>query len=81
MCQWALQPSGEVIARGIVHPLNVAEINSKLKAEKQKLFLRVLRKKIGTSHAPMGVEMPSNVKSNVEPHEDDVDSSDSDPYL
>ena len=64
-----------------MYPLTVAEINYKKEADKQKIFLRSLHKKIGTSHAPMGVEMPSNVKSNVEPHEDDVDSSDSDPYL
>ena len=81
MCQWVLQPSGEVMARRTVRPLTVAETNSKVEAEKQKLFLRILHKKIGTSHIPAGTEEPSNRKANVEPYEDDEDSSDSEPDL
>ena len=81
MCQWVLQPSGEVIARRTLLPLTVSEINSKIESEKQKIFLRILHKKIGTSHTPAGTEAASNRKANVEPYEDDEDSSNSDPDL
>ena len=81
MCQWVLQPSGEVIERRTVIPLTVTEINNKVESEKQKLFLRILHKNIGISHTPAGKETPSNRKANVEPYEDDEDSSDSNPDL
>ena len=81
MCSWVLKPSGEVVAIRTVHPLTVAKINSKIKVEKQKTFLRILRKNIGTSRAPAGIEEASNMKAKVEPYEHDKDSSDSDPDL
>ena len=81
MCQCALQPSGEVTARRIVHPLTAAKKNSKIEAEKQNLFLRILHKKIGISHMHAGTESASSRRANVEPYEDDKDSSDSEPDL
>ena len=64
-----------------MYPLTLAEINSKVESKKQKIFFLILHKKIGTSHAPVGTEIPSNRKANVEPYEDDEYSSDSDPDL
>ena len=81
MCQWVLQPSGQVIARHTVCPLTVAENNSKIEEDKQKIFLQILHKKIGTAHNPTGTEAASNRKANIEPYEDNEDSSDSDPDL
>ena len=81
MCQWVLQPSGEVIARRTVRPLTAAEKNSKIEAEKQNLFIRILHKKIGTSHMPTGIESSSSRMENVDLYEDDEDSSDSEPDL
>ena len=76
-----MQPSGQVIARRTVCPLSVAEVNIKIEVEKQKKFLRILHKNIGTSRAPAGTEETSNRKANVEPYGDDEDSSDSSPAL
>ena len=76
MCQWVLQPLGQVIARSTVRPLTVAESNSKLEEEKQKIFLQNLHKNIGKAH-----KHASDRKENIKPYEDNEDSSDSDPDL
>ena len=70
-----------MIARRIVHPLTTAEKNSKIEVEKQNLFLRILHKKIGTSHMHVGAEAASNRRENLESYEDDEDSSLSEPDL
>ena len=72
---------GQVIARRTVRPLTVVENNSKIEEEKQKIFLQILHKKIGTAHKPIGTEAVSNRKANVEPYEYNEDPSDSDPDL
>ena len=81
MCQYALQPSGQVIARCTLYPLTVAENNSKIEEEKKKIFLHFLHKKIGTAHKPKGAEAASNRRANIEPYENNKDSSNSDPDL
>ena len=63
-----------IIARSTVCRLTVAELNIKVKAEKQKLFLRILHKRIGTSKILGGKGVPSNRKENVEPYEDDEEA-------
>ena len=75
MRQWKLKPSGVLIARSPMLPLTVAEKNSKAEEEKQKISLCIVHKHISTSHAPVVTEAPSNVKANVEPYEDDEESS------
>ena len=55
-----LQPSEIAIERHAVLLLTVAEKNSKLEEEKYKLFLLILRKRVGTSKKPAGIGVSSN---------------------
>ena len=71
MCQWILQPSGEVIARSIVCMLTISELNSNVDAEKQRIFLRILHKRVGISQTLVGIGAPLNRKANAEPYEND----------
>ena len=54
-----------------MRPLTIDEQNSKVEEEKQKLFLRILHKSVGTSQRPKGAGVPSNKKPNIKPREDD----------
>ena len=60
-----MQPSGVVIVRSTSRLLMVAEKNSKVEEEKQKIFLHILHKRIGTSQKHTGTGIPSNRKANA----------------
>ena len=81
MCRWILQPSGEVIARCAARPLTISGEHVKVEEEKNKLFLRILYERIGISQKSSGSGVPWNRKANVEPYEDDDESSEPDPKI
>ena len=80
MCQWTVEPYGELIEISKVSLMNIAELNSKVEEDKHRTCLWILHERIDISQAPTGTGAPSK-KEIVEPYDDDEESSKPRPKL